>query len=602
MWPRSSPPVGAFASRTTTRVPPTQENSHLRADGRRRARRWWPPRVTRGRRTASAPTATDRSWRWTTRAANPTCLSVGGTTLIGGAVGSQTVWNNCLCRPSGDCQQYGGNGCRPAEGSRRCGPSPQWQPAGCANARVVPDIPRRPIPHHGVAFYFGGWSTSAGRAPWRPRSPGSWRTSTRAATRPSASSARRCTRRRATPPNFTNVTTGNNDFTGTNDGTIRRHERVQPGDGPRDARGAESCIALQGGDGCPSVAEPQRHLRCGLGRPTITINGAGLADATASHFRRRPGRAPSSRRTATSIVVAPPSPGNALCVVSPSPTRRGPRPSRRAPPSPSAARAAAGYRFVASDGGIFDFGRRAFEGSTGALTLQKPIVGMAATPSGERLLAGRLRRRHLRLRRRPLLRLRRRDPSQPAHRGHGRRRPTARLLAGGLRRRHLLLRRRQLLRLHRRHPPQPAHRGHGGHARRRRLLAGGLRRRHLLLRRRQFYGSTGAIHLNQPIVGMAATPGGKGYWLVASDGGIFSFGDASSTAPPAPSTSTSPSWAWRPRPAARATGWSPPTAGSSPSAMPRSSAPPARIHLNRPIVGMAPTPDGAWTISPGGRR
>jgi hypothetical protein len=42
----------------------------------------------------------------------------------------------------------------------------------------------------------------------------------------------------------------------------------------------------------------------------------------------------------------------------------------------------------------------------------------------------------------------------------------------------------------------------------------------------QFFGSTGAIRLNQPIVGMAATPTGHGYWLVASDGGIFSFGDA----------------------------------------------------------------------------
>ncbi len=30
----------------------------------------------------------------------------------------------------------------------------------------------------------------------------------------------------------------------------------------------------------------------------------------------------------------------------------------------------------------------------------------------------------------------------------------------------------------------------------------------------------------QPIVGMAATPDGKGYWLVAADGGIFSYGDA----------------------------------------------------------------------------
>jgi len=41
-----------------------------------------------------------------------------------------------------------------------------------------------------------------------------------------------------------------------------------------------------------------------------------------------------------------------------------------------------------------------------------------------------------------------------------------------------------------------------------------------------FYGSTGGMHLNQPIVGMATTRSGKGYWLVAADGGIFCFGDA----------------------------------------------------------------------------
>ena len=51
-----------------------------------------------------------------------------------------------------------------------------------------------------------------------------------------------------------------------------------------------------------------------------------------------------------------------------------------------------------------------------------------------------------------------------------------------------------------------------------------------------FHGSTGAIRLNSPIVGMAATPDGGGYWLVARDGGIFAFGDAGfhgSTASPA---------------------------------------------------------------------
>ena len=76
----------------------------------------------------------------------------------------------------------------------------------------------------------------------------------------------------------------------------------------------------------------------------------------------------------------------------------------------------------------------------------------------------------------------------------------------------------------------------------------------------QFYGSSGAIRLNKPIVGMAATPDGGGYWLVASDGGIFSYGDAQFY-------------------------------GST-----------GAIRLNRPIVGMAATPDGGgyWLVASDG--
>jgi N-acetylmuramoyl-L-alanine amidase len=76
----------------------------------------------------------------------------------------------------------------------------------------------------------------------------------------------------------------------------------------------------------------------------------------------------------------------------------------------------------------------------------------------------------------------------------------------------------------------------------------------------QFYGSTGSISLNRPVVGMAATPDGKGYWLAASDGGIFSFGDAQFY-------------------------------GSTGS-----------ISLNRPVVGMAATPDGKgyWLVASDG--
>jgi len=42
----------------------------------------------------------------------------------------------------------------------------------------------------------------------------------------------------------------------------------------------------------------------------------------------------------------------------------------------------------------------------------------------------------------------------------------------------------------------------------------------------QFYGSAGNLKLNAPVVGMLATRSGGGYWLVAKDGGVFAYGDA----------------------------------------------------------------------------
>ena len=39
-----------------------------------------------------------------------------------------------------------------------------------------------------------------------------------------------------------------------------------------------------------------------------------------------------------------------------------------------------------------------------------------------------------------------------------------------------------------------------------------------------YYGSMGGKHLNKPVVGIASTPDGGGYWEAGSDGGIFTFG------------------------------------------------------------------------------
>ena len=41
-----------------------------------------------------------------------------------------------------------------------------------------------------------------------------------------------------------------------------------------------------------------------------------------------------------------------------------------------------------------------------------------------------------------------------------------------------------------------------------------------------WYGSASKLHLHRPVVGMASTPDGGGYWLVSSDGGVFAYGDA----------------------------------------------------------------------------
>jgi hypothetical protein len=76
-------------------------------------------------------------------------------------------------------------------------------------------------------------------------------------------------------------------------------------------------------------------------------------------------------------------------------------------------------------------------------------------------------------------------------------------------------------------------------------------------------GSLGQVRpqpLNRPVVATVATPDGSGYWLVASDGGVFSFGDARFY-------------------------------GST-----------GAVRLNEPIVGMAATPDGRgyWLVASDG--
>jgi hypothetical protein len=76
----------------------------------------------------------------------------------------------------------------------------------------------------------------------------------------------------------------------------------------------------------------------------------------------------------------------------------------------------------------------------------------------------------------------------------------------------------------------------------------------------RFFGSTGAFRLNARVIGMTPTTDGRGYWLVAADGGVFSFGDAAFH-------------------------------GST-----------GAFHVNAPVVGMAATADGSgyWLVGADG--
>ena len=101
-----------------------------------------------------------------------------------------------------------------------------------------------------------------------------------------------------------------------------------------------------------------------------------------------------------------------------------------------------------------------------------------------------------------------------------------RLPAGQCGRRRLRLRRRDLRGVRGRPAAARSDRGHGDHADAKGYWLGALDGGVFAYGDAPFYGSMGSTHLNQPIVGMAATPDGKGYWLVAADGGIFAYGDA----------------------------------------------------------------------------
>ena len=143
-----------------------------------------------------------------------------------------------------------------------------------------------------------------------------------------------------------------------------------------------------------------------------------------------------------------------------------------------------GYWEVASDGGIFQFGTANFYGSMGGKPLNKPVVGMAATPNGG---------------------------------GYWEVASDGGIFAFGDAQFHGSMGGKPLNKPVAGVAATPDGGGYWEVA-----TDGGI----FTFGDTNYFGSMGGMKLNKPVVGMWATGKGDGYWEAASDGGIFDFGAA----------------------------------------------------------------------------
>ena len=276
---------------------------------------------------------------------------------------------------------------------------------------------------------------------------------------------------------FTDITSGNNDYTNTEGGDYPATSGYDLATGWGTPNAGPLAAGLQASGGCPSLSGLSTHFSMPAGGGTLVISGSNLAGATSVTIDSVRATIVHHSPTSISVVVPPASPrtGNVMVTTPNGTTAMAPF---------TRFTYGQGYWEVASDGGVFSFGDARFYGSMGGTHLNAPIVGVASAPGGQGYwevasdggvfsfgdarFYGSMGGQHLNA---PIVGV----ATTPSGAGYW----------------------------------QVA--SDGG------LFSFGDAR---------FYGSMGGQHLNAPIVGVASTPDGQGYWEVASDGGVFSFGDA----------------------------------------------------------------------------
>lgn len=118
----------------------------------------------------------------------------------------------------------------------------------------------------------------------------------------------------------------------------------------------------------------------------------------------------------------------------------------------------------------------------------------------------------------------------------------------------------------------------------------------------RFFGSMGGRPLNQPIVGMASTRDGLGYWLVAADGGVFSFGSARFYGSMGGQPLNKPIVGMSSTPSGNGYWFVASDGGVFSYGDARFYGSTGSFHLNKPVVGMAANPNGNgyWLVASDG--
>ena len=186
----------------------------------------------------------------------------------------------------------------------------------------------------------------------------------------------------------------------------------------------------------------------------------------------------------------------------------------------------AGYWMTTSDGSVFTFGTAPFFGSLSGRPLQSRVVGMAATPDGRGYWLVAADGGVFTFGDAPYLGSIGGRPPQRPGRGH---RPDARTAAAtGWPRPTVGCSPSATPPSSEppRRPPRPADRRHGADLDGRGYWLAAADGGVFTFGDAGFTGSRAGVRGASPIVGLMPTGDGAGYWLVAADGGVFTFGDA----------------------------------------------------------------------------